>query len=140
MITGEAWVVKEKDQMKLRQFAGNTEVKNGPSTHEVLAQGFENWWTLAGEGIMRPMRTRSIMPAWNHFMLLPGLEAKEKIAHYRELWKEAVEQSADLYQEQLQRRIASVEQGQDQAAARSAAKIRNQANLRRLFRERYYRP
>ena len=140
VISGSVWILREKEMLRLRQFEGAAEVRHKGVLSEVVAQGFENWWTLAGEGVLCPMISQKIFPSWNKFLRFPAPEAKQKIAFYKGLWKEAVRESAGLYQAALQRRVSSIEEQDDQKAAEKVRQVRRQAQLRQLFRDRYYRP
>lgn len=73
--------------------------------------------------------------AWSS--LYPGKmkDFKPLVAEFREVWKAAVEKASEMHQEQAQRTIASYENELAQERARQAAREREDAKLRALFRE-----
>jgi hypothetical protein len=105
-----------------------------------LPPGFENWWEVGGQGILKPFPIKHTLADWNRWLGLPSKEARDRITKYQEAWKDRAQASAQLYEEIVQRRIASSEEAELQRQE-FARRLREETNeFRRKFHDQYYNP
>lgn len=109
--------------------------------NEALPVGFQNWFgpmDSSGQisrGVIRPIVLADFLKAWMPISGLPVSIAKKNMLSYRELWKEGVEQSAQLYQQIIERRLASHEEKARKLNARKQALQNEQKLFKKMFRE-----
>ena len=141
--SGEVFLEKTSDaMMKMKNLNAQIEFE---SRHvfasEALPTGFENWYGPLAEngqilrGVMRPIDKESFISAWMPMVSLPVTETRRKMKQYLDLWSGAVEQSAQLYQEVAQRRLASDKEKIDREEQKQRKKDEEKDQLRRLYRE-----
>ena len=136
---GEIWIKKENETLRLLQFSGVTQIQ-GSLRGETLPTGFMNWWSLSGAGVMSPFAMKQTLADWNHWVALDQKIAKQRIEEYRIAWKDRIEQASGFYQEVLVRRVASIEEREERKRLAALARIRDGAEFRRMFHERYFNP
>lgn len=134
-IDGEAWIEKLSEKLVLQHFQGQTKIE-GRVVAGIVPEGFQNWWTLADEGILRPIDT-AVLKDWNRWARWPKDATEKKIQNYKILWKDRVEQSAGLYQEIIQRRISNEEAREDAVYRQQLRGQQERENMRKMFRDRY---
>ena len=108
---------------------------------EALPTGFENWYgALATDGqilrgIIRPISKESFLADWMPLAGSNAAELRKKAKQYLDLWSEAVNESANLYQEIAERRLASVREKQNAQAQKAQKRNEQELELRRHYRE-----
>lgn len=118
------------------QFSGSAFLKS-----ESLPMGFENWYGKStgaslSRGVITPWNVEEALPAW--VSLMDGSrEAREgRIKEFQKIWKKAVLEAGDFYQEVSRRRIAS-ELSQKQAAQKKREqRLKEQEEILQLYRAR----
>jgi hypothetical protein len=115
--------------------------RNGDATTYAVATGLEISLSEVGEDGQASMEFPQSLPwlptvkQWGE--LYPGTldELKPTLVKFREEWKEAVEKVSAMHETAARRSIASAENEQAKELAQKAAKEREDARLRALFRE-----
>jgi hypothetical protein len=145
MVVSGEWLIRKAPQAQTHVFnlAGQSKFDSQfvfPS--ESVPVGFQNWYGLIdsnGEisrGVIRPIQIKEFLKTWIPLSGLSMAEIRKSTLSYREAWGDSLERSAKLYQEIVERRLASHE---DKALRlqdkRRQAEI-ERAQLRRMFRER----
>jgi|GEM_PF-3504170 len=142
-LNGEFLVTREKNQnFVVMNLNGAVQFpEKGFLKSEALPVGFQNWFgrrTTEGvveRGVLRPIEIPTFIATWAKTGSVARTARGEKLKQYRELWKGNVEQSAELYKNIVERRIAS----QDDTAAtqrrRQMKAEEERAKLRKMFRE-----
>lgn len=142
-VAGESWIQAEKSGAWLvRNLRGENQV-HLDKLDEVIPVGFENWYGGLGvndRGIVRPIAAVDFWAQWNRLVKWPQKQAVSKIVEYRRSWAEAVGMSSKLYQNAVQRKIASDE---DQAEKKRMSQVKaeeERKTLQNSFRKKYYNP
>lgn len=140
---GELFCERRKDQV-LQVLNLNAQI-SFDSKHvfqeEALPVGFENWYgalAVNGEilrGVIKPIEREVFLKAWTPLTGRPLAELRKKVKEYLDLWSGNVEASAAMYQEVVERSLASVREKQNAQARAAQKKADEQAELRRLYRE-----
>lgn len=138
-VQGDVYLEKTKDLLVLKQFLGQSQV-SGQIENEAILAGFENWWSMSSQGVVRPFERKSALEAWNRLVQLPASESTEKIKFYQTNWDEAVELSAKLYQEVIERRIASKDQAEELAHQKKVDRQKKEAESKKMLRKRFFEP
>ena len=140
VVSGEVWVQKIDQGVRILNFSGAVFVKGGSFASENLPVGFANWWDLSKQGTLAPFELTGTLKEWNQMVDYDQKQAKAKIAHYRELWKDRVEVSSDFNRQLTERRMASDQEAQDKAEAEAAARLKQGEAFRQMFHDRYFKP
>ncbi len=144
-LRGDVWIEKSADKtLHLKNFDGQIRLTQGPLQNiETIPAGFENWYkglvskSQIGQGLIRPIVWASFIKKWVGLVDSPKI-VKSKIELYKPRWREAVEESSNLYHQVASRRLASVEEKNERARlARQRAKEEAQL-LRIMFRQKNY--
>lgn len=108
---------------------------------EALPVGFENWYgplDVSGQvsrGMIRPIAMNEFLKAWIPVSGASIAEIKKQTLHYKNDWKGALELSSQIYQQVVERRIASQEEKALRAAQKRRSQLDEQARLRQMFRQ-----
>ncbi len=143
-ISGEWFVKKEKDAtMSVRNLAGEAKfISDRVFASEALPIGFQNWYGLldtsgsVSRGVIRPIEVGDFLKDWLPISNLSVAEMKHQVLSYKEQWKGALEQSAQLYAQIATRRIAAVEERERLKLEKAASHRHEQEKLRQMYRER----
>lgn len=138
-VQGESWWKRSGAQLKTQVFRGQVSTAFS-SSEEVVPAGFENWWESGTRGVMKPLLADKALREWNQWVRFPKSESKKRVEEYQKLWASRVEDSSDLYQEIVNRRIASVESKEREAEDRRRRADQGQRKMREMFRSRYNNP
>lgn len=141
--SGDIFAEKSKDMlMHVKNL--NAEI-NFHSKHvfkeESLPVGFQNWYgSLAVDGqvlrgIIRPIEKEVFLKSWMPLAGGSAAELRKLAKSYLDLWVDTISASGDLYQQVAERRLASVKEKEKQATDRAQKKRHEEADLRRLYRE-----
>lgn len=142
-VTGEWFFEKQPDATMLaRNLSGGARFESRfVFQSEALPVGFQNWFgqiDSSGQisrGVIRPIAQAPFLKSWLPVSGLPIALAKKRAANYKALWSEAVEQSASLYQQVIERRLASHEEKARRLAAQKASREAERAQLKKMYRE-----
>lgn len=142
-IDGEFLVTREKDQnLAIMNLNGSVKFpEKGFLKSEALPVGFQNWYGrrdtngVVQRGVLRPIEVPSFVATWAKTGSATRVARGEKLKQYRELWKGNVEQSAELYKNIVERRIASQEDSRAALRRRQQKADEERARLRQMFRE-----
>jgi hypothetical protein len=108
---------------------------------EALPVGFENWFGgldssgKLSRGMMKPIEIVNHLREWHPLTGYSEAELRKAARQYKESWKSALQSSADLYRDIVERRMASHE---DKAAAQAESKRQKEAEqkkFRQMFRQ-----
>jgi hypothetical protein len=108
--------------------------------NEALPIGFQNWFAgldshgQISRGVIRPIAEVDFLRSWIPLSGYSMAELRKKFYSYREMWAGALSKSADLYQEVVERRLASQDEKLKRAADRLKAQKSEQENLREMYR------
>ncbi len=108
---------------------------------ETLPVGFENWYgTLdssgqISRGVIRPIDMKEFLTAWMPLAGSSVAEMRKATLEYKQKWGEAVSKSASLYQEVVERRMASHEDKARRQAERKRSEEAERERIRQMFRE-----
>lgn len=138
-VQGESWWKRSSSQLKVQVFRGHVSTAFGP-VEEVVPSGFENWWESGARGVMKPVLADKVLREWNQWVRFPKAESKKRLEEYQSLWAGRVEQGSDLYQEIVNRRLASIENQEKEAEERRRQAESRQRQMREMFRARYNNP
>jgi hypothetical protein len=142
-VNGEFLVIREQNQnITLMNLNGAVQFPaKGFLKSEALPVGFQNWYgrrSTEGDvdrGVVRPIDGAHFIATWIRIGQLSRTAREEKLKTYRGLWKENVEQSAELYKGIVERRIASQEEAEARRRQRQQRAAEERARLRKMFRE-----
>jgi hypothetical protein len=141
--TGEFFIEKQSDATLLvRNLSGHVAFQSrSVFKNESLPIGFQNWYGpldasgAVSRGIIRPIVITEFLRSWIPISGLSVAAGKKALLDYREQWKEGVEQSAQLYKEVIERRLASHEAKERKQRAREQALKKEQDQFRQMYRE-----
>ncbi len=144
-LNGDSWIDFISDEkVFVQNLIGSFKVSSPLiKLNQAIPVGFGNWYSLIdsdgnlSQGILKVIEPRKFVPEWAEVARLPKKQAIVVIDSYRKSWKGNVEASAQLYQEVVNRRLASIERRQIIKARRAKAEFDERARLRRMFRERF---
>lgn len=142
-VDGEFLVTREKDQnLTIMNLNGSVQFpEKGFLKSEALPVGFQNWYGRRGtngvvqRGVLRPIEVPAFIASWARTGSATRVARGEKLKQYRELWKGNVDQSAELYKNIVERRIASQEDSRAALRRRRQKADEERARLRQMFRE-----
>lgn len=109
--------------------------------NEVLPIGFQNWYgALAttgqiSRGIIRPIDKDLLVRIWTPMSGLSFAEASAKLRILVKSWEKNVDLAAGLYQQVIERRLASQSEKENQAKLRKQKMQDLDAELRALYRQ-----
>jgi hypothetical protein len=143
-ISGEWLLKKEKDAtMVMRNLAGEARfLSDRVFPNEALPVGFQNWYGLldtsgsVSRGMIRPIEVGEFLRDWLPMSNLSVAEMKHQISSYKERWKGALEQSAQLYAQVATRRIAAVEERERLKLEKAVSLRQEREKLRQMYRDR----
>lgn len=143
VVNGEFLVIREKDQnLVMMNLHGDVKFPaKGFLKSEALPVGFQNWYGRrmtegnVERGVVRPIDVPTFMAAWARSGVAAKSARLEKVKEYKELWKDNVDQSSELYKNIVDRRIASQEDSAEAERRRQKKAEEERAKLRQMFRE-----
>ena len=142
-INGEVFMQKTSDTvLSVRNLSGQVGFESPHVfSNEFLPIGFENWYGpldsqgQVSRGVIKPISMTDFLKVWIPVSGLSFAEMKRATKEYKELWREALDQSTSFYKEIVERRIASQEEKEREAQRMREAQQKEQAKLRKMFRE-----
>lgn len=138
-IVGEFWIIKKNNQIDLTVFSGEMN-SNNPSNPEFIYAGMKKWWQMTTEGLVEPVDQETTLKKWNQFVALDKSIAIQKISEFKKLWSNRYDQTAELYQSVMDRRVAA-EENRIYKQNQRRQKIENEKKaFRDMFREKYFNP
>jgi hypothetical protein len=143
VMNGEFLITHQEDQSLLvMNLNGSVQFPaKGFLKSEALPVGFQNWYGRrmtegnVERGVVRPIEVATFVDSWARTGVSTKAARLDKVKLYKKLWRGNVDQSAVLYKDIVERRIASQE---DAASARARREQKAQAErekLRQMFRE-----
>lgn len=142
-ISGEWFFEKQMDSTLLARNLSGEALFNSKFVfaHESLPLGFQNWFGPVdstgqiSRGVIRPIAVADFLRAWLPLTGLSVAESKKRSQNYKSLWAGNVEQSATLYKQVVQRRLASQQEKAQKKADQRAKRLAEQAELKKMFRQ-----
>lgn len=142
-VSGEVFLQKNTDgTLLVRNLGGEVQFKSPYLfKQEALPVGFQNWYGRLNSqkqidrGVFRAIEVAAFLKAWIPMSNLSVAEAKGRVLVWKESWSRAVEMSAQFYQEVVERRVASLEELDQQRARRQKAARDEQNKIRQLYRQ-----
>ncbi|HEX4926288.1 MAG TPA: hypothetical protein VFV50_19495 [Bdellovibrionales bacterium] len=143
---GEAWFVRGEKRVLVRTLReGSVVIARNSQEHMLLLQGFE----IAMEGVTASGHGRLSVPTvinfrdhlrrWARLYRGPKKEFVNELQRFEPVLREAAIQSSDLHVEMAKRRIASEQAELDRQLEEQRRIERENARLRKLFRDRLER-
>jgi hypothetical protein len=153
LIEGDIWLEKPNTkEIQVKNLSGSVQILplplsqaqgNSVSEKQTLPPGFENWFAgmnsegLVQQGTLRPIVAKKFLRQWNSLYRLPKAQAEKAILSYKEIWKEAPTQIAQLYAVSAQRMVASLEAERARQEQNELARRQERKRLLKLYRDRY---
>jgi hypothetical protein len=113
---GEFWLAKTHDRVTVTAIEGEVELRpRGAQQGIFVPAGLENYMSrvrsdgIAGTGGPVPLNSRFHIKRWARLFDGTPAEFKEKVMAFQEKWREAARQSAEIHQQLLARKVASLE-------------------------------
>jgi hypothetical protein len=138
----QALVFRTLDKMEIRALKGEFMVRRlGDEQHYSLIAGAQVAVKAVTEQGVSEMDFPQALPwdstvkEWAKFFPGSIKEFKPTLVEFREVWKQTVERMSELHTDYANRTLASHERALASEAARRAAQEREDAKLRKLFRE-----
>jgi hypothetical protein len=142
-LDGEFFVEKRADlTSRIHNLAGTARfLSKYVFASESLPLGFENWYgamDTSGQvqrGVIRPIEIADFLKSWIPVSGLPMAQLKKNLELYRDSWSETTEASAQMYQQVIERRIASHLEKERKQLERRRSVEQDQSRYRQMFRE-----
>ena len=143
---GDLWIEKQVDESILvRNLDAQIEILGHFLVAEQkLPKGFENWYLKLNtenkveQGMLRPIDKQKTSREIISILSQNGVLARQKLGLYKTIWRDSIIESANLYQEVVTRRAASLEEKENRKQAKKEAEKQEQEKMRAMFRERFY--
>lgn len=140
-----ALIDREAGQVTIKSLGGNWRAQRlGDEQEYAILEGTRVLFTPVTDGGQAGMEFAQSLP-WEPTVkewaeLYPGDkdQFKADVARFREVWNKGVESATSMQEADVGRTIAAYDKAQAQARARRQAQEREDAELRRLFREKNY--
>lgn len=137
--SGEYWVLAEKDQVTFRNISARLVVRFKDNTQLEVPRGFEVW--VGGvdsnahvqHGMVVPIRLKEHLKIW--FSLYPGSKSLflSEVQDLKDQWVDVTEQSGDIYQKVVERKLAAIESERQKIQEAKAKKSKDQSQARQQF-------
>jgi len=145
IVNGDIWIEELKgERVFVRNMDGRLKVSSAlTEIEQQIPVGFENWYALLNtkgalqQGVLKTIEPRRFLTDWSKISHLSKSQVIESVQAYKEKWKGNVEASAQLYQEVVNRQLASVQELELEKARRAREKEAQQAKLREMYRSRF---
>lgn len=138
------WFFSKKDREDLAASNLNGEIEflsKYVFSSESLPVGFQNWYAgldstgQVSRGVIRPIEMKEFLKNWIPVSGTSFAGMKKAAHEYKQRWSEALAKSSDLYQEIVERRLASHEEKKRREIERQRQAEREKSQMRRMFRE-----
>ena len=140
-----ALVEREAEQMTIKSLGGNWRAQRlGDEQEYAILAGTRVLFTpvttdgRAGMDFAQSLPWESTVKEWAQLYPDGKDQFIADVGRFREVWSKGVESATDMQEANVGRSIAAYDKAQAQARARRQAQEREDAELRRLFREKNY--
>lgn len=144
LANSELWLESVEERTKIANLSGDSLNLKLAATGEKqsLPVGFENWFSgldSAGQvshGVPKAVDKVQFFKDWAQKLRVSDSFAKEKIAEWKEQWKNIASLSSEIYSGAVKRAIAQQEQKELKEIQARERKREEQRKLRKMFRAR----
>ncbi len=144
-LNGDTWVDRvSSKKILIRNLNGSVRVSSSLSTlQEVIPVGFENWYSLINskvhleQGVLRSIDPLHFLPEWSAIAQLPKTQSLDLLKTYKEYWSGNVEASSHLYQDVVNRHMASFQHEEISKNLKEERKQADEVKMRQMFRARF---
>lgn len=147
-VSGHVWLEKSNQGRILAyNLLGDLQAQLFNSkSKEVIPVGFQNWFDgmldakTVNHGVIAPIEPLSFLSRCIKVQALPKKNLVGHLKKYRLAWADNLNQAGELYAQIVERRIASYQEKQERAYQAYLNNLKQQQQLRTLYRDRYYNP
>jgi hypothetical protein len=136
---GEYWVLAEKDQVVFRNISAQLVLTLKDQTKLEIPRGFEVWVGAVDadarvmHGMIEPIHLQEHLKVW--FSLYPGSKSLflSEVQDLKDQWVDRTEQSGDIYQRIIERKLAAIERERQRASEERLKKQKAASASREQF-------
>ncbi|HPI39700.1 MAG TPA: hypothetical protein PLJ21_02785 [Pseudobdellovibrionaceae bacterium] len=140
----DVWLITKDDKITIRSISGKVNVQARDGQKITLDNGFQvTLGAVTEEGkswleIPRPIDLEDHLKFWKNDFKGSKEEFKNQAAAFKENWKRAVELSAQIYQKNANRHLASIAEEEEQKKERARVEIIKKNTIRKTFYQKVF--
>jgi hypothetical protein len=141
---GSFWLVENEGKLFVRNVNADLVVQLRDGKKLNVPEGFEFWIGGINSlgrsefGMIRPIDIKQHLALWNELYQGDKEDFVAEVKEMKQYWGDLVARSGDIYKNQVQRKLASIEDEKQSAKEKKRREEAHKAKVRELYRQRVF--